>query len=113
MTPALATSVAVPFTVPEGHDEPPAGFEHWRVTLELWFPEQGPPDEPQDVGLAIARVLDAMSASAEQDPTLGGQVDRAQWRGTDGSQAEKPGTGPEAFPLRVEAYMTLQTTAGS
>jgi hypothetical protein len=96
--------------IPEGEDEPPAGIEHWRVALELWFPAQGPPDNPHDVGLAIAAVLDAMSVGVKDDPTLGRRVIRARWR--ESSEPAELDTGPEGFPYRVEAYMTLQAAPG-
>lgn len=93
--------------IPEGASEPSGGIDTWLVTLELWFPNQGPPDDPRDTGLAIARVLDAMSDGIDADPTLGQRVHRATWSGTDGNEPTQPGGGPEGMPERVEAYMRV------
>jgi hypothetical protein len=92
---------------PPEHDSLPNDGKRWTATLELWFPEQGPPDDPDAVRLAIARVLDAMSEAAEHDPTLTQRFRRARWKGTDGEPTE-PGTGPDDFPLRVAAHLTLE-----
>lgn len=94
--------------IPEGHTSPPAGIEDWRVNLELWFPRQGPPDDPYDVGLAIARILDALADAAAADPSLGGRFRRARWRGTDSSEPSEPEHAPDGFPYRVEAYISLE-----
>ena len=94
--------------IPPGASAPTSGQEHWIVTLELWFPEEGPKDEPNEVGLAISRVIVAIEDGVSADPTLGGKVRRAAWRGTDGDHPTSPLSKPDAeLSNRVEAGLRV------
>jgi hypothetical protein len=90
-----------------GQSDPDSGTEVWTVTTTLYFRNEGPPEDPYDVGLAIARVLDRIEESIASDPTLGGRVLRAQWRGTNGSEPTEPPHAPENYPNAVEAHIGL------
>ncbi len=73
-----------------------------------YFRNEGPPDDPYDIGLAIARVLDRLDGSLlQRDPTRGGKVSRARWRGTDGSEPTEPPDAPEGYPNAVEVHVAV------
>lgn len=90
-----------------GQETPDDGQEWRQVTATLYFRNEGPPDDPYDVGLAIARVLDRLEAALQRDPTMGGKVSRARWRGTDGSAPTEPPDAPDGYPNAVEVYVAV------
>ena len=100
-----ATYVSTIGHLKPGQSRPDGGTEMWMATATFYFRDEGPPDDPRDVGLAIARVLDRLEDSLSNDPTLGGDVLRAKWRGTDGSEPTEPPYAPDGYPNAVEVYM--------
>jgi hypothetical protein len=66
----------------------------WLLTAPLDFPESHDAVEGPSDGVEIARVLDQLKASLDEDPTLGRSGLRVEYRGTDGNAAVKRSDSP-------------------
>lgn len=91
-----------------GQSEPDSGMEIWTITATLYFPEDSPTwEDPRDMGLAIAQVLDPLEESLASDPTMGtGQHGlRVEWRGTEGDEPVKRLNTPPDYPWAVDVHL--------
>jgi len=78
------------------------------VTVTLYFPQESSTwEDPDDLGLEIAQVIQRMEESLNHDPSLGHRGLRAKWRGTDGSQPTQRSNAPPGYPEAVEVYLAV------
>lgn len=94
-----------------GEDEPVGGFDHWTITVHLYFREDeswgGPLDQRPDVADLVAR----LEASLRVEPWLGDRDLLLGWREV-GPASDRPRRlAPEGYPAGVELRLHGESSA--